>query len=64
MDLAFNHEMNQLAICALDQKIKIIDTNTKSILYDQDQNFEINSLTFLKDKNGEKIVFTIDVLLS
>jgi hypothetical protein len=49
-----------VAVCGLDQKIKIMDTNTKKIIYDQDQNFEISSITFLKDKNGEKIIFTID----
>jgi hypothetical protein len=52
-----------LAICGLDQKLKILDTNTKNIINDQDQNFEISSITFLKDKNGEKIVFTIDVII-
>ena len=52
-----------MAVCGLDQKIKIMDTNTKKIIYDQDQNFEISSITFLKDKNGEKIVFTIDVII-
>ncbi len=39
------------------------NTNTKKIIYDQDQNFEISSITFLKDKNGEKIIFTIDVII-
>jgi hypothetical protein len=52
-----------VAVCGLDQKIKIMDTNTKKIIYDQDQNFEISSITFLKDKNGEKIIFTIDVII-
>lgn len=48
----------------MDQTIKIVDLDQKKVIEDLNLNFEVNSIVYIKDKEGEKVIFTIDVKLN
>ena len=51
-----------MAFGSLDNTLKIIDLETKKVIDDYDFDGEVTSLEYIKDTNGEKIIFSVNVI--